>query len=648
MGQKDISPDELMKRLSELESKVQAQSDSKRLEDFLANYGSKFGNDADIARSFMADLDSRGVEASNETVEELLQALRAEIAELSQKISAIAPDAGMGGELPPPPDMGAMPPEMMTPPPPPAGTGAPPPPDMMPPPPQATVSDKEMKNINGADDTNTAAVQKLIGKLTDEGKGSLSAKDVGSMLGSAIGGILGPTGSVIGGALGGETGKFLGNTLSDENKKVKVDPNTKRSRYLDALEALGVKQSSDFDTALKMGRELSKIIKEQPQDKWVSLTSKFGIQDEDALKKILNAYTSYGEQDARMRSILSDERIKVKGMNRNLEEEAKLMKLIGVMKNAGFPAANSGSGAYRLARLLPHIDIATAAKDPDYLMDEDEQKVYSNLQNLYNELGGVSLPDDYDYSEFNAELSDERMKNRNTKEEAKLMKLIDVMKDAGFPAAEAGDSAYRLARLLPHIDIESAAKDPDYPFDEDRQKVYTKLKNMYKELGGVSLPDDYDYTGLNAELSDKRMKELAGRVGFDEDMSEEDLLELLQTIDSRGPRNASEKVLLKQWVEAGRPKDNWSHGTKHIDFDDSKLNPDNYSPEDIAAIDQLVSNITSGKSKAFTADQVPWVNAWLDFKKQRSKTINSDKNTSSDKDDVDENEIIAQALARKY
>ena len=85
MGEKDMSTEELMKRLSAIESKMQDNDNNKRLDDFIKEYGSKFGNDRDIASSFLQDIDARGVEINADVVEELLQALREEVAQLNEK-----------------------------------------------------------------------------------------------------------------------------------------------------------------------------------------------------------------------------------------------------------------------------------------------------------------------------------------------------------------------------------------------------------------------------------------------------------------------------------------------------------------------------------------------------------------------------------
>jgi hypothetical protein len=136
---------ELLARLQALEDENASNKRNKSLDDFMGAHGSKFSGDRDIGEKLFDQLESDGVEISDESVERILTELREEIATLSDKIADMKQeismkDEGGGGGLPelpplppPPPNAGGgeLPP--LPPPPPPEGGGGPPPP----PPPDA-------------------------------------------------------------------------------------------------------------------------------------------------------------------------------------------------------------------------------------------------------------------------------------------------------------------------------------------------------------------------------------------------------------------------------------------------------------------------------------------------------------------------------
>lgn len=224
--------EELMQRLAALESDREEAKRASRKQDFIKTHGSKFKNHEGVADDFLARMDERGVDATDEVLEELLEEYRTQleearslIDELRDAVTDIKGAGPEGGEelppppeMPPPPDMSAMPPtgpaagapppEM---PPPPPDMGAMPP--AGPPPPQNPISDEKMKDVAGP----AAAGLKAASESSDPAEG-LGA-GAGAAIGTAVGG---PAGGIIGGMLGGAVGETVGHQgeiVSDERVK---------------------------------------------------------------------------------------------------------------------------------------------------------------------------------------------------------------------------------------------------------------------------------------------------------------------------------------------------------------------------------------------------------------------------------------------
>jgi hypothetical protein len=232
---------ELMKRLQALEDESASNKHSRAMDDFMGAYGSKFKDDRDLGEKLFAQLESDGVDISDEAVERILTQLREEIADLSDKIADVSmqiseqgaeaggqppggdmmdtpypdlpplPDAGT--EAPPPdagvpPSEGAPPPPDAAgalPPPPDAGTEAPPPPDASaapPLPPEGVPSDERLKDLSPGEEAIIA--------------GAEAANTDASMLGTAGAAI----GTAVGGPVGGVIGKAAGELVDKGGKSI--------------------------------------------------------------------------------------------------------------------------------------------------------------------------------------------------------------------------------------------------------------------------------------------------------------------------------------------------------------------------------------------------------------------------------------------
>mgnify|MGYP000859984420 CR=1 FL=1 len=385
MGEKDMSTEELMKRLSAIESKMQDNDNNKRLDDFIKEYGSKFGNDRDIASSFLQDIDARGVEINADVVEELLQALREEVAQLSEKISMIVPD-----------------------------TGAMPPADVQPPPDGSMVSDENAKNILGtvSDNADTIALAKRIMS------GDIDAEEIGSTAGAAIGNAIAPgVGGIIGSAIGGKAGDIL----SDEEVK---NFSNGLADIMDMLQSGEIEEMDWPEEAYALAQKVHNAVKSGnikgvPVNDYGLTTDDF---DEGSLNDLAAAFEKLGKKprhynwddasavrDARDAAILSDARVKEFAEKFGIADKymsfADLHKmllglkkskpkdgtpegvLLKIWENAGMPSNNYRTGYKGKNEVLGKDN------DPKNYTKNDLEKVDGLVDSLIKSAGEGNLPD---------------------------------------------------------------------------------------------------------------------------------------------------------------------------------------------------------------------------------------------------------------
>ena len=236
----EMSRDDLLERLSALEADSKSSKRNKRIDDFIGQHGKKFKGNRGIAESFLNDIDARGVEPVDSVVEDLLNRLREEVAEISDAIAEVKEEIAGGGsdkgaddmnnmppldlppDLPPLPDAGGAPPMGDMPPPPPGGDmgGAPPPPPPGGMPPGNALSDETMKDKKSGPDSETGKPSEGQQAVMDIVQGADVGGVAGSLAGGALGGAIGgPAGAAVGKVVGGEAGKKIGRELSDKNVK---------------------------------------------------------------------------------------------------------------------------------------------------------------------------------------------------------------------------------------------------------------------------------------------------------------------------------------------------------------------------------------------------------------------------------------------
>jgi hypothetical protein len=260
--------EDLLARLKALEDENVTNKRNKRFDDFMGTHGSKFKNHKGLGDKMFEELEHRGVDITDEAVEDILSQLREDIADLSDAVAEVKEqiaEGQQGGEasLPPPPsppsgESGAPPTDGegasspdMPPPPPDMGGDMPPPPDMggdmpppdmggdMPPPDMGTISDKNLKETDAekADDgtVNEQEAEKIKKLISgeDEAESELvkalktmdSGGGLGETLGGLAGGIIGK--GKLGHAIGATLGKgvdSIGKTISDEEVKEGISP----------------------------------------------------------------------------------------------------------------------------------------------------------------------------------------------------------------------------------------------------------------------------------------------------------------------------------------------------------------------------------------------------------------------------------------
>jgi hypothetical protein len=172
--------------------------------------------------------------------------------------------------------------------------------------------------------------------------------------------------------------------------------------------------------------------------------------------------------------------------------------------------------------------------------------------------------------------------------------------------------------------------------------------------------------GESPAVSDERVKQFATEHGLiDEETDLEELynyLKDLEELEPMGHLSSGDKALLRAWRRAAEPNPAEPRGVR--EFDPSHFDPSIYSPEDVAELDALSDMVAAGDLEGLeglTEDDLPWLEEWNKYKAQRSETGVADPKTdvpddgpdgkpmpSISDDDIDENEIIAAALARKY
>jgi hypothetical protein len=231
---------ELLDRLAALESNYQQDTQKRQFDDFMGQYGSKFGGHKGIGQSFMDRIGGMGVDATEEVVEQLLGELRQDIQTLNEAVGparsaaaasmdmpslpqAALPPEGAGAAVPEP-SPEATPPDAVAPPPLDAGAPAPeasteplpapapaPAPEPVAAPQETTVSDERLKDIAAkltpGEDAALAGADALAG---GDGLGGIAGSALGAGLGTAL---AGPVGGAVGEALGGELGEGAGDAV---------------------------------------------------------------------------------------------------------------------------------------------------------------------------------------------------------------------------------------------------------------------------------------------------------------------------------------------------------------------------------------------------------------------------------------------------
>jgi hypothetical protein len=186
-------------------------------------------------------------------------------------------------------------------------------------------------------------------------------------------------------------------------------------------------------------------------------------------------------------------------------------------------------------------------------------------------------------------------------------------------------------------------------------------------------------------VSDNRIKAFATEMGIlDEEADLEDLREYLGFLEETDPAELqmADRMLLHRWRAAGSPEDNFDKGV--VELDPEEFDIEKYSPEDVAALDALVDQYDTEGDSAIAHIVDPedraWFDKWREYKGTRAASGVADPETdepelddfgmpigyggtsetaaaapaqsassgSANMDDIDENEIIATALARRF
>ena len=268
---------DLLDRLSALEDKLSKQDEEKEFNTFMDTYGGKFNNDKTIGQMFMDQIHSRGINPSDEIVEDMLDKLRQEIAELKGQVQQLSvalqkPQSNFDIPMPPMPSgAGDMPPMPTI-------------PNDMPPMPSGTqVSDENLKDIIGIATEIGGAVKDISHDKQDGDRPgdavvrfakNKGAELVGGTLGSAAGGIIG---GIIGGPAGAAIGKELGSMAgaSVANGGIQLS---------DAhMKAVSKKLGMDFSSTDELYEYLKDIDKADPYE----------LPEEDS--KLLNEWRARGK-----------------------------------------------------------------------------------------------------------------------------------------------------------------------------------------------------------------------------------------------------------------------------------------------------------------------------------------------------------------